>query len=316
MRPRRNNFIALTAIALAALSVNALRAPLNSAFLATKVQNDVFALPPPNQVVAMSLGYRSALADLIFAHVLVSSGIHIQEKRGFEFVGQYIETINELDPKFVTPYRMTDGLLTLQAKAVGPEAYRQARRIIERGMREFPFNQALWASAGQFFAYLGPTAFTDPKEQDEWRLAGGRTLARACELVSSNENIPYQCVIAAGLLTRSGQTAAARQFLERMLQVNDDPEIRTLVSALLKKAVGAEERDRTQARRQAFLAVWGNDLPFVSRGAIAAIGPSWDSAACASISAACATSWRAWGALQDRLPGATSALDLTQSGSP
>jgi hypothetical protein len=316
MQPRRNNFIALTAIALAAVVINALRVPLNDRFSATKVKNDVFALPPPNQVVAMSLGYRSALADMIFAHVLVSSGIHFQEKRPFEFVGKYLQTINELDPKFEAPYRMADGLLTLQAKAVGPEAYREARRILERGMREFPFNQALWATAGQFFAYLGPTAFTDLNEQDEWRLAGGRTLARACELVGSNEHIPYQCVIAAGLLTQSGQDAASRQFLERMLQVNDNPEIRSLVSALLKKAVGAEERDRVQARRQAFLEAWSRDLPFVSRGAMSAIGPTWNSAECASVSAECTTSWRAWGALQDRLPGAIGGLGLAQSGSP
>ncbi len=183
-------------------------------------------------------------------------------------------------------------------------------------MKEFPYNQGLWTSAGQFFAYLGPSIFSDVKEQDDWRLAGGRTLARACELVGSNENLPHQCVVAAGLLTKSGQDAASRQFLERMLQVNDDPEIRALVSALLKKTVGAEERDRVQARRQAFLQAAGKDLPFVSRGAISVIGPSWDSAACASVSAECATSWRAWGLIQERLPGATSPLLPTQSGSP
>jgi len=315
MHTGRTNYLALIAIALAALSVNALRAPLSERFFATKVQNDVFALPPPNQVVAMSLGYRSALADMIFAHVLVSSGIHFQEKRGFEFVGKYIETINELDPKFETPYRMADGLLTLQAKAVGPEAYRQTRRILERGMAEFPYNQALWTSAGQFFAYLGPSIFSDPNEQNEWRLAGARTLARACELVGSNENLPHQCVVAAGLLTKSGQSAASRQFLERMLQVNDDPEIRALVGELLKKAATAEERDRVHGRRQAFLEAWGKDLPFVSRGAMSAIGPTWDTAACASISANCPTSWRAWGALQDRLPDTTGTGDLPQSGS-
>ena len=315
MQARRNNFIALIAIALGALSVTALRVPLNTAFFATQVKNDLFALPPPNQVVALSLGYRSALADLIFAHVLVASGVHIQEKRGFEFVGKYLEIINELDPKFEAPYRMADGLLTLQSKAVGPEAYRQARRIMERGMVEFPYNQALWTSAGQFFAYLGPTMFSDPKEQDEWRLAGGRTLARACELVGSNEDLPYQCLVAAGLLTQTGQDAFSRQFLERMLQVNDDPEILSLASALLKKAVGSEERDRLQAQRQLFLHAWTDDLAFVSRAAISAIGPSWDSAACASISTQCPTSWRAWRAAQADLRSATGALNRLQGGS-
>src|SRR6478735_9909947 len=146
MHAWRANIVAVALIAIAALTVNRLRPPLNTAFLGSKTANDVYTLPPTAQLSAMSLGYRSALADLIFAHVLVSSGIHFQEKRGFEFVGKYIETINELDPKFEAPYRMADGLLTLQSKAVGPEAYRQARRILERGMREFPFNQALWAS--------------------------------------------------------------------------------------------------------------------------------------------------------------------------
>jgi len=310
MQSWRSNLIALTAVALAALSVHVLRRPLNERFLATKVKNDVFALPPPRQVVSMSLGYRSALADLIFAHVLVSTGIHIQEKRAFEFVGKYIETVNELDPKFAAPYRMADGLITLQAQVVGPEAYRQARRILERGMAELPYDQALWTGAGQFLAYLGPTALTDPKELDDWRLAGARALARACELVGSDENLPHQCVVAAGLLTKSGQALASRQFLERMLQINDDPEIRSYVTAMLKSTVGSAEFDRTQAHRQSFLRTWADDLPFVSRGAMSVIGPTWNTAACAPGSTDCATSWRDWGAIQERLLGTTDALDV------
>ena len=100
-----------------------------------------------------------------------------------------------------------------------------------------------------------------------------------------------------------------------MLVVNDDPQIRDLVSGLLKKAVGAEERDRVQARHEAFQKAWGADLPFVSRSALLAIGPRWDAAACAGTSDQCVTSWRAWAAREDRALGATTALD-TASGAP
>ncbi len=313
MKPKRHNLLAFALIGLSALAVHSLQVPLFARFVATKVKNDVFALPPPPQLVVLSLGYRSALADLIFAHVLVSSGIHVQERRQFEFVAQYIEAVNELDPKFAAPYRMADGLITLQSKAVSQDLYRETRRVLERGMKELPFDQALWNSSGQFFAYLGPSVFDDPKEQDDWKLAGGRALAHACELVGNNENIPYQCVVAAGLLTRVGAAAASRQFLERMLMINDDPEIRKLASALLQKAVGAEEQDRFQTRHQAFQKAWGGDLPFVSRGAMLAIGPRWDSAACAGQHAECSTSWRAWAAQQDRVLGATSAADSAAS---
>src|SRR6478735_3581925 len=304
MRASRANFFAFALIALAALSVGGLRLPLNAAFLGTKTANDVYTLPPTGQLNAMSIGYRSALADLIFAHVLVSSGIHFQEKRAFEFVSQYIEAVNALDPKFELPYRMADGLITLQAKPVSVEAYRQARRILERGMAEFPYSQGVWTSAGMFLAYLGPTGNITGDELAEWKLAGGRALARSCELVGSKDPPPQQCIMAAGLLSKAGEAVAARQFTERMLALNDDPEVRRFMAALLEQKVGADERDRLQQRREQFKHAWSADLPFISRGALLAIGPRWDSGACAG-ARECATSWRAWAEAIEQQQGRT-----------
>ncbi|HWZ91942.1 MAG TPA: hypothetical protein VNW92_23925 [Polyangiaceae bacterium] len=279
-----------------AAAVGALRWRLDAAFSATKVRNDVYALPPPAQLVKLSLGYRSALADLIFAHVLVSSGLHYQDKRAFEFVGAYLNSVNALDPKFVTPYRFADTLLTMQARHVGEARYREARRILERGLAEFPFDQALWTQAGQFFAYLGPGVLSDPKEQEEWRLTGGRTLAHACELIGSNRDLPHQCVVAAGLLTKGGADAAARQFLERMKIVSDDPEILAFVEAQLRLVDAADH----QTRHDAFRSACAADLPFASLGAMQVIGPVWNPATCASDWSACATSWRSWGDAKSR----------------
>jgi hypothetical protein len=298
MRSWRNSVAAFGLLALCAAAVNGLRGPLNARLEATRVRNDTFALPPPRQVVTMSLGYRSALADLIFSHVLVSSGIHFQEKRVFEFVGNYLETVNELDPKFRAPYRLADTLLTFQVRQMGPETYREARRILERGMVEFPYDQALWASAGQFFAYLAPNAFTDSKEQEEWKLAGARALAHACDLVGNDQNIPYQCITAAGLLARAGANAESRRFLERMQQQSDDPQLLHFVDAQLKHQDDQNEaaaQSLIAAHRDSFQRAWGSDLPFVTRGALLVIGPNWDPAACASPQAQCATSWRARG---------------------
>jgi hypothetical protein len=306
MHAWRANFVAFALIAASALAVGRLRAPLSAAFLATKAQNDVYTLPPTGQLTALSLGYRSALADLIFAHVLVSSGIHFQEKRGFEFVGKYIEAVNALDPKFELPYRMADGLITLQAKPVSVDAYRQARRILERGMAEFPYSQGLWTSAGMFLAYLGPTGNIEGEELADWKLSGGRALARSCELVGSREAPPQQCIMAAGLLTKAGEANAARQFIERMLALNEDPEVRRFMGALLEQKVGSAERERLRERREQFKRAWSTDLPFVSRGAALAIGPRFDSAACAG-KLECATSWRAWAAALEQQQGRTTA---------
>src|SRR5690606_2265125 len=138
-------------IAVAAFGVAAtLRPQLQTAYAEAKRRHDVYLLPSPEHTRLMSLGYRSALADLVFAHVLVSYGQHFQEKRRFEFVGSYLETMMALDPRFREPYRLADTLLTLQPEPAREEDYRTARRLQERGLEEFPFDSELWLIAGQF----------------------------------------------------------------------------------------------------------------------------------------------------------------------
>jgi hypothetical protein len=259
---------------------------------------DVYALPPVDQTYVASLGYRSALADLILGHVLVSYGLHFQEKRLFEYVGDYLETIIRLDPKFRTPYLLADTLLTLEPEAPPQEFYRKARRIQDRGLQEFPGDQELWNTSGQFLAYLAPSYLTDFDEKMEYRREGARRLMRACELIGSNDNIPYHCITAANLLSEQGNREAMRQFLERMANISDDPKIQELASGYLRKVVGAEEAARAAARNARFNVAWQSDLAFVPRSAIHALGPDFDPAACAGVSVSplpgCATSWLLW----------------------
>jgi hypothetical protein len=284
-------FVAVSLIALQ-------RTPLAKAHRATAAGRDVYALAPPDQVVVGSLGYRAAVADLIFAHVVVSAGLHLQEKRLFEFAAQYVETINALDPKFRDGYRYADAILTLQTVQVPREMYYQARTILERGTRELPYDQELWSAAGQFMAYLAPGQLATETEREAWRQQGARYLARACELIGKNENVPYQCFTAATLFSQGGNLAASRAFLEKMRLVVDDPELRALIDQKLTKVAGDEARQATLERSRRFERVWQEDLPFVPRTTMAALGPRFDPFACARATAAstpapsCTTSFR------------------------
>jgi len=263
--------------------------------------HDTYTLPSPQQTVVASLGYRSALADLIFAHVLVQQGLHFQEKRLFEFVGNYLDTINELDPKFRAPYYLADTLLTLQSKPPPQENFVKARQIIERGMDELPNDSRLWIQGAQYIAYLGPARFQDPKVKREWRLAGARRLARGCELIADDDIDPHQCITAAGLLSRAGEIEATIQFLERVLVVTDNEEIQELARGLLERHAGERERVEWESRLTAFQRSWQQDLRFVSKHLLLVLGPPFDPARCAGalpLTAECATTWRAWHALR------------------
>lgn len=295
----RSSVVLALAIALcAAVGVGLTRPTLASELHEVRLTSDVYPLPSPEQTVVASLGWRSALADVIYAHVLVSSGLHLQEKRRFEFVGNYLDTINALDPKFRSPYRYADTLLTLGTIAPRASDYVKARQILERGMDELPYDGELWNTAGQFMAYLAPTQFDDPKVKREWRLAGARRLARACELIGANDNIPFHCITAAGLFSRAGERDATVQFLRKVMAVVDDPDVRQLALGYLAKAVGEQERDLVQYRVDQFVGLWGKDLPFVSKDRYLVVGPPCDVARCAgqgtSRDVGCAVTWRDW----------------------
>lgn len=297
MRWSKSDAAALVTLAVGVLLIALERAPLAASYGRLVTKHDVYVLPPAAQVVTLSLGYRSALADLIFGHLLVSAGIHTAEKRLFEFASHYIDAINELDPKFRAPYRYADAILTLQTVQVPQQCYHDARRILLRGTRELPYDQELWSSAGQFLAYLAPHQLTDPAAQAQFRSDGARLLARACELVGHNENIPYHCMTAAALFSDAGNVAAERAFLERVLTVSDDDQQRALAVARLRALAGADAQHELVARSLRFEQVWRSDLPFVSRVEMAALGPAFDPARCAGELGtppgdACTTSFR------------------------
>jgi hypothetical protein len=290
----------LVLILLAAFAIAELRPTLLARYVQGRRNQDSYVLPPPQMTVVMSLGYRAALADLIFAHVLVAYGQHFQEKRRFEFVADYLDTITTLDPKFREPYRLADTLITLQPEPARERDYRAARRIEERGLREFPYDSELWLIAGQFLAYLAASQVPEA-EREEWRMQGARDLARSCELVGSNQNIPHHCITAALLFNQAQSRDAMRGFLERLLAVSDDPDIQALAGGYLGRVLGQSERDRIEERGRGRRALGGRDLTFISREMWLILGPPFDAARCAGLfpPPACVTSFRAWGERQD-----------------
>lgn len=284
-------------IAVSALGMFLARRALVRELHGVRVNADVYALPSPEQTVVMSLGYRAALADVLYGHVLVSYGLHFQERRLFEFVGNYLDTINALDPKFRAPYRFADTLLTLQPRSPPLSHYRKAREILERGLRELPEDAELWNSAGQFIAYLARARLPTQEEKLEWERRGAFIMARACELYAATD-IQAHCLTTAGLLTRSGERQAAIRFLERVVAVSEDPSVRESALDMLGKELNEQMRERAARRRRSFIERYQRSSGFLSEGAALVVGPDFDVARCAGPShadgPACATSWRAW----------------------
>jgi tetratricopeptide (TPR) repeat protein len=297
---------ALVCLFLGVFLVAVTRAPLVKRFATAREGSDLLVAPSPERTIVMSLGYRAALADLMFAHVLVSSGIHLQEKRRYETAASYLRIINELDPKFATPYRYSDTILTVQATKAKLTDYEAARGILERGMRELPYDTELWLTSGQFFAYLAPPRIAELANDviaKQWRAEGAKRLARSCELVGKNDAIPHHCVTAARLFSQEGEREALMQFVERVLAVTDDPEVHEQALLALSKAMGEEVKEEMKRRRERLDRIRKNDLPFVGKDRYLLLGPRTNGYACfgprAKTALECATSLRGYHHLLD-----------------
>ncbi|WP_437321940.1 hypothetical protein [Sorangium sp. So ce385] len=295
----RDALVTAALSAVAAVAIGSVRAPAAALEKRVAETSDVYVLPPPDEVVTLSLGYRSALADLLWSHVLVSQGLHTMERRRFENLTLLLDAINALDPTFREPYLFADALITFQTTTTPHEEVVKAREIMERGVQSRPLDGELWLALGQFVAFIAPASYlTDPAEKAQWRLDGARMLARAAELGGGDANISWQALGGAGILGRAGEREAEIRFLQRTLAVTDDEELKRKIRGQLDVLLGEQAAEAYRRRLDGFSEIWRRDLPFVSKTAILVLGPPRDPAYCAGGAHAeeprCATTWRAW----------------------
>ncbi|MDC0747067.1 hypothetical protein [Polyangium mundeleinium] len=300
--PTRGDFIRTAiVVGVSALCIGSVQGRVAKQHARVKETSDVHLLPPPKEVVTLSLGYRAALADVLWAHVLVSQGLHTFERRRFDNVADLIDTINELDPEFRDPYLMSDALITIQIGESDRADVDRTRAILERGTRNRPLDPEIWRTAGQFIAFIAPgTYLTDPEERAVWKADGARMLARAAELGGDAGQMGWAAVAGAGILSRQGARDAAIRLLQRTLAVTDDEELRERLQRELAKQIGEEKLDAYRRRQTEMLNLALRDLPFVSKSTLFVLGPPPDPAYCAGGAHAddrrCALTWKAWAA--------------------
>jgi len=282
-------------LALSVLGVAKARERLVRDYQETSTLSDVYALPNPEHLKLFSLGYRSALADLLFGRTLVAAGMHFSERKVFEHLDGYLNAIVALEPRYRDVYYYADSLLTLSTVRMPPRNYRLARDLQERGRRLFPDDAQLWISSGQFMTYLAVQWLPPEENADEWRTAGAEVLQHACAIWPYQE-LPTSCLGVTSVLSRLGEREATIRSLERLLAVADDPLVRAEASRRIDALLSEQAREQFHRRVQNTEARRERDLPLLSRTEYQLVGPHWDAAECLGTldpeqSTTCATSF-------------------------
>ncbi len=287
-------FLPLVVALIAGIGVDRIRPALADICHRVKQEGDVFLLPPPNQLGKVSLGYRAALVDWLWADLLVQSGIHFADKRPFEDLERYVDGIIALEPDFPTLYRYVDTLFVYRPPAGTTEDARKARAYLERGTRERPFDHQIWLQYGQFTAFLGPTYLTDEDEKNRWRKEGAEAIFRSVELGGDAD----RSLSAAGMLSRRNEREAdlrSLSHLERAYALADDPQTQEAIRQKIIRLQSEDVAKRAESRRKILDERRTREFPFLKRGEYLLLAPVVDAAKCTGIEAsksrACALGW-------------------------
>lgn len=293
----RSTIAALVLLFAAVSGVSRLQPRLAATMHEVKERDDVYALPPPAQLHASTLGWDAAAVDLLWATLLTDYGTHWHEKRSFTQTPLYADAMLQLEPDYYPIYNFIGTLLAYRPTQGTEDDVRRARAFLERGTRERPADPRVWRELGQFVSFIAPSFLTNPSEVDQWKKDGAAALERSTELGSD----PDEGWVAQSLLSRLGEAQAQIDVLRKLFALTADPSqhelherVRQKLELLEGKALQDEADDVARAledRRQ-------RDAPYLRHDEHLLVGPRIDSARCAGTrSAADPTCGRSWAAL-------------------
>lgn len=281
----RDTLVGLLLFSAAAVGVALTQPRLARIAHAAGDREDVYALPPPEQLHAATLGWDAAAVDLLWAKMLVQYGTHWQEHHDFTDGERYAQDILALEPTYAPLYRYIDTMLVYRPLQGTASDARAARAILERGTRERPFDATLWREYGEFLAFIAPSFLTDAAEVKAWREAGATAMEHAVELGADVES----ALSAAGVMSDAGQREAQLRFLSKAYVLTADPSMAAIHERIRRHLAALQGQaldEQADAVAHAIDERWEHEMPAVSRDDYLLIGPAVDPSRCAGLTGA------------------------------
>jgi tetratricopeptide (TPR) repeat protein len=226
--------IIAVALLLAALAgVWSLRGRAMDQYLETQAYEDIYYLPPPSWLQVMSLGYRRALADLIWLRALIYFGDEFENRGAVKHVFNYGESMLALDPDFRRVYRWV-GVAAVYTPTGSPtEFIERAIDVLRRGVARFPDDGQLAWDAGATIMYeLLPHLPKDDPDRERLRTEGNEHMMAAARLGAGPD---WLVITNATALRKLGEKERELRHLEEMYALVRDPAVKAQIRIRLSQ---------------------------------------------------------------------------------
>jgi tetratricopeptide (TPR) repeat protein len=261
----------VTVLLLAAIcGAGRLRQQATGHYLSTQRYEDVYYLPPPGWLRLFSLGYREALADLIWMKALIYFGDELYHEGEVKHLYAYTDAMLALDERFPAVYRWVSSCALYRTGKVTADDARRAISYLERGIRLFPDSGELAWDLGATYRFELVPLLKDSRERDEARLRGMEYLQAA---VLRGAGPPWLVLTNATQLVKLGHTEQAIRHLEEAYSTAYDPNIRKSIEDRLQQLRSAAYAEALKHAVVSFEQARRRDFPYLSGTLYWLVGP-------------------------------------------
>lgn len=220
---------------------------------------DVLYLPPAEHLGPMSLGYREALADLIWIRAVIFTGDRIGATN-YTWIMEYLEAIYSLAPGFRRPYAWGGVSFIYSGENIDRAMVDRAIVLYRRGLEHFPEDHELLFAAGMLLTRDVQTIPGYSEAEKEAAMAEGAAMIRKAAAFGAP---PLVRELAATLVSEGGADQLAIQFLETQLLQAEDEKLRRLLRLKLEAALGEAGLESVERLRIEFEDERQAEAPYV-----------------------------------------------------
>ncbi len=250
-------------VVLAALAVGAVASSVREQVRSVRAKMpddaDVLYVPEASYLRPMSLGYREALADLLWVRALIFAGASLGETE-VGAIQRYADAVSGLAPRFARVYQWGGVTPVYSGGAVTREAVDISIASYRAGLEEFPENHELLYGLGMLLAHQ--VSSTPGYSEDEIAAAkaeGTRLIRRAAAFGAD----PLVRQYAATLVSENAESALARQFLEAELAQAESADYRRMLRKKLRQIGAGASIESVERVREAFMAEHHTQAPYL-----------------------------------------------------
>ncbi len=210
---------------------------------------DVLYVPPPHHLERMSLGYREALADLVWIRGLIFAGERLEEG-DLEATTRYTEAVTGLSPRFHRAY-LWGGITNVYggSKHITREMVDRAIALYRRGLEQFPESHQLLYPFGMLLMHqVGSTPGYTEAEKKALAAEGIEHIRKAAAFGAD----PLVRQYAATLVSDHAGEQLAIQFLESQLAQAEHEDYRRMLKHKLAALGGDHDVANIERIRREF----------------------------------------------------------------